>query len=48
MAAMDALVQLAGELAKNAKSDGANMLNLALFDGLMEKLVKLRKVVNTL
>jgi 2-dehydro-3-deoxyphosphooctonate aldolase (KDO 8-P synthase) len=33
---------------KNAKSDGANMLNLALFDGLMEKLVKLRKVVNEL
>lgn len=33
---------------KNAKSDGANMLHLDLFDDLMSKLVKLRKVVNEL
>ena len=32
----------------NAKSDGANMLHLDLFDGLMEKLVKLRQTVVTL
>ena len=31
-----------------AKSDGANMLHLDKLDGLMEKLVKIRKVVNTL
>lgn len=31
-----------------AKSDGANMLHLDLLDGLMEKLVKIRAVVNTL
>ncbi|MCB9064936.1 MAG: 3-deoxy-8-phosphooctulonate synthase [Chitinophagales bacterium] len=31
-----------------AKSDGANMLHLDLLDGLMEKLVKLKVVVNTL
>ena len=30
---------------KNAKSDGANMLHLSLFDALMEKLVLLRKTV---
>lgn len=33
---------------QNAKSDGANMLNLALFDNLMEKLVKLRQVTISL
>lgn len=32
----------------NAKSDGANMLHLDRLEGLMEKLVKLRAVVNTL
>jgi 2-dehydro-3-deoxyphosphooctonate aldolase (KDO 8-P synthase) len=32
----------------HAKSDGANMLNLALLDPLMQKLVRLREVVNTL
>ncbi len=32
----------------HAKSDGANMLNLALLEQLMEKLVRLRQVVNTL
>lgn len=30
---------------KNAKSDGANMLDLALFEGLMERLVTLRQTV---
>jgi 2-dehydro-3-deoxyphosphooctonate aldolase (KDO 8-P synthase) len=29
----------------NAKSDGANMLNLALLENLMEKLVKLRSAL---
>lgn len=33
---------------KNAKSDGANMLNLALLQPLLEKLVRLKAVVNTL
>lgn len=32
----------------HAKSDGANMLNLSLLDPLMQKLVRLREVVNTL
>ena len=32
----------------HAKSDGANMLNLAQLEPLMQKLVKLRQVVNTL
>lgn len=32
----------------HAKSDGANMLNLALLEPLMQKLVKLREVVNTI
>jgi 2-dehydro-3-deoxyphosphooctonate aldolase (KDO 8-P synthase) len=31
-----------------AKSDGANMLRLDLLEGLLEKLVKIRQVVNTL
>jgi 2-dehydro-3-deoxyphosphooctonate aldolase (KDO 8-P synthase) len=31
-----------------AKSDGANMLNLSLLDGLMQNLVKIRKVVSEL
>ncbi len=31
----------------HAKSDGANMLNLALLEPLMEKLVKLKQVVNS-
>lgn len=30
---------------KNAKSDGANMLDIALFEGLMERLVMLRQTV---
>lgn len=30
----------------NAKSDGANMLHLDLFEGLMQKLVAIRKTVN--
>ncbi|MNT33084.1 2-dehydro-3-deoxyphosphooctonate aldolase [compost metagenome] len=33
---------------KHAKSDGANMLNLALLQPLLEKLVRLKAVVNTL
>lgn len=33
---------------QNAKSDGANMLNLALLQPLLEKLVRLKAVVNTL
>ena len=32
----------------HAKSDGANMLDLSLLDPLMQKLVRLREVVNTL
>jgi len=31
---------------KNAKSDGANMLNLELFEGLMERLVAIRQTTN--
>jgi 2-dehydro-3-deoxyphosphooctonate aldolase (KDO 8-P synthase) len=31
----------------NAKSDGANMLHLDLFEGLMQKLVAIRKTINT-
>ena len=31
---------------KNAKSDGANMLNLAVLESLLEKLVKIRALVN--
>ncbi|RQO31566.1 3-deoxy-8-phosphooctulonate synthase [Taibaiella sp. KBW10] len=33
---------------KNAKSDGANMLSLELLQPLLEKMVKLKQVVNTL
>ncbi len=33
---------------RNAKSDGANMLDLALFDGLMERLVAIRQTINKL
>ena len=32
----------------HAKSDGANMLNLAMLEPLMNKLARLRHVVNTL
>lgn len=32
----------------NAKSDGANMLNLALMDGLLAQLVELRKTMNAI
>jgi 2-dehydro-3-deoxyphosphooctonate aldolase (KDO 8-P synthase) len=32
---------------KNAKSDGANMLHLDLFEGLMTKLVAIRKTINS-
>jgi 2-dehydro-3-deoxyphosphooctonate aldolase (KDO 8-P synthase) len=31
---------------KNAKSDGANMLDLALFEPLMKKLVAIRQTIN--
>lgn len=31
---------------RNAKSDGANMLDLSLFDGLMSRLVALRQTIN--
>lgn len=31
---------------KNAKSDGANMLDLSLFEGLMERLVSIRQTTN--
>jgi 2-dehydro-3-deoxyphosphooctonate aldolase (KDO 8-P synthase) len=31
----------------NAKSDGANMLHLDLFEGLMTKLVAIRKTINS-
>lgn len=31
----------------SAKSDGANMLNLSLLEGLMERLVRIRKTVNS-
>lgn len=31
---------------KSAKSDGANMLNLAYFESLMERLVKIRQTIN--
>ena len=33
---------------KNAKSDGANMLHLDHFEGLMERLTALRQTVNSL
>lgn len=31
---------------RNAKSDGANMLNLEYFDGLMQRLVKIKQTIN--